>query len=72
MRFLAPFAFAALVAAVAPAVADDTIVLKYATLNPPGSTVGREFNHRWADKINAAGKGAVRVSCSKATRWATS
>jgi len=60
MRIAPKLALAALLAASAPAAAEE-IVLKYATLNPPGSSVSREFNTPWVDKINEAGKGALRV-----------
>ena len=60
MRIAPKLVLAALLATAAPAMGDE-VVLKYATLNPPGSSVSREFNHPWVDRINAAGKGALRV-----------
>ena len=60
MRLAATFAAAALLAAAAPAQSEE-VVLKYATLNPPGSAVSREFNQPWVEKINEAGKGALKV-----------
>lgn len=60
MRLAATFAAAALLAAAAPAQSEE-VVLKYATLNPPGSAVTREWNLPWVEKINEAGKGALKI-----------
>jgi TRAP-type C4-dicarboxylate transport system substrate-binding protein len=60
MRIAASFAVAAFAALAQPACGEE-VVLKYATLNPPGSAVSREFNGPWVDRVNAAGKGALRV-----------
>jgi TRAP-type C4-dicarboxylate transport system substrate-binding protein len=46
--------------AAAPAAADE-VVLKYATLNPSQSAVTREWNTPWVEKINEAGKGALKI-----------
>lgn len=62
MRFAPTLAATAVALLVTSAAADaDEVVLKYATLNPPGSAVTREWNLPWVEKINEAGKGALKI-----------
>jgi TRAP-type C4-dicarboxylate transport system substrate-binding protein len=59
MRFAATFA-TVILASFASAQAEE-MVLKYATLNPPQSAVTREWTAPWVEKVNAAGKGAIKI-----------
>jgi TRAP-type transport system periplasmic protein len=59
MRIAATVA-AAMLASFTAAQAEE-MVLKYATLNPPQSAVTREWTMPWVERVNAAGKGAIKV-----------
>jgi TRAP-type C4-dicarboxylate transport system substrate-binding protein len=61
MRLAAIFAAAAALLAIALPAQADEVVLKYATLNPPQSAVTREWTVPWVDKVNEAGKGALKI-----------
>jgi TRAP-type C4-dicarboxylate transport system substrate-binding protein len=52
---------AAAVLASFTAAAAEEAVLKYATLNPPQSAVTREWTTPWVERVNQAGKGAIKV-----------
>src|SRR5579862_1885110 len=52
---------ALLVAVAPPARADDTPTLILATALPPGNPLAEQVLHPWADRVNAAANGALRI-----------
>jgi TRAP-type transport system periplasmic protein len=53
--------FAATIALVLPARADEPIKLKFATLSPGEGPLNQRVLHPWAERVNAQGKGIVEI-----------
>ena len=60
-RWLKPVGLAALMALTASTASADEVTLTFATTLPAQSPVNAEVHHAWAQRINEAGKGIVRI-----------
>src|SRR5579871_6212162 len=50
-----------LLAVASPALADDAVTLKFATLSTADGPLNTRMLHPWAERVNAAGKGIVQL-----------
>jgi len=48
--------------AASPSLAQEATVLTFATLSPPDRPLNMRMLHPWAERVNAAGKGIVRIN----------